>query len=129
MRFISWNVNGLRACIGKGFQDFFDHIDADFFCLQETKLHPGQINLDLKGYEQFWCYAEKKGYSGTAIFTKHPPLSVFTASTFRQWTPRGESLRWNIKISILSPAIPLMHSGNWHGLTIEWHGRMLFWIT
>ena len=76
MKFISWNVNGLRACMGKGWQDFFNEIDADFFCLQETKLQGGQIELDLPGYEQYWNYAEKKGYSGTAIFAKHPPLSV-----------------------------------------------------
>ena len=76
MKFISWNVNGLRACMGKGWQDFFNEIDADFFCLQETKLQAGQIDLDLPGYEQYWNYAEKKGYSGTAIFTKHSPLSV-----------------------------------------------------
>ena len=76
MKFISWNVNGLRACMGKGWQDFFNEIDADFFCLQETKLQGGQIELDLPGYEQYWNYAEKKGYSGTAIFTKHTPLSV-----------------------------------------------------
>ena len=76
MKFISWNVNGLRACMGKGWQDFFNEIDADFFCLQETKLQGGQIELDLPGYEQYWNYAEKKGYSGTAIFTKHSPLSV-----------------------------------------------------
>ncbi len=76
MKFISWNVNGLRACITKGWQDFFNTADADFFCLQETKLQSGQIALDLPGYQQFWNYAEKKGYSGTAIFTKHPPLSV-----------------------------------------------------
>ena len=76
MKFISWNVNGLRACIGKGWREFFDAADADFFCLQETKLQEGQIELDLPGYEQFWCYAEKKGYSGTAIFAKHAPLSV-----------------------------------------------------
>ena len=76
MKFISWNVNGLRACIGKGWQDFFKVADADFFCLQETKLQAGQIELDLPGYEQYWNYAEKKGYSGTAIFTKHAPLSV-----------------------------------------------------
>ena len=76
MKFISWNVNGLRACMGKGWQDFFNEIDADFFCLQETKLQEGQIQLDLPGYEQYWNYAEKKGYSGTAIFTKHSPLSV-----------------------------------------------------
>ena len=76
MRFLSWNVNGLRACVKKGFEDIFWGMDADFFCLQETKLQPGQIELDLPGYEQFWCSAEKKGYSGTAIFAKHKPLSV-----------------------------------------------------
>ncbi len=76
MKFISWNVNGIRACREKGFMDFFKEIDADFFCLQETKLQEGQIELDLPGYEQYWNYAEKKGYSGTAIFTKHKPISV-----------------------------------------------------
>ena len=76
MKFISWNVNGLRACVGKGFADFFAEADADFFCLQETKLQAGQIQLDLPGYHQYWCYAEKKGYSGTAIFAKEAPLSV-----------------------------------------------------
>ena len=76
MKFISWNVNGLRACMGKGWQDFFNEINADFFCLQETKLQADQIELDLPGYEQYWNYAEKKGYSGTAIFTRHSPLSV-----------------------------------------------------
>lgn len=76
MRFISWNVNGLRACMQKGFLDFFQESDSDFFCLQETKLQAGQIELSLPGYEQFWNYAEKKGYSGTAIFTKNAPISV-----------------------------------------------------
>ena len=76
MKFISWNVNGLRACVQKGFLDFFHTIDADFFCIQESKLQEGQIDLDLPGYHQYWNYAEKKGYSGTAIFTKHEPLSV-----------------------------------------------------
>ncbi len=75
MRMISWNVNGLRACIQKGFLDFFAQIDADIFCLQETKLQPGQLELELPGYRQYWCYAEKKGYSGTAIFTRRAPLS------------------------------------------------------
>ena len=70
MKFISWNVNGLRACMQKGFLDFFKEIDADIFCLQETKLQEGQIDLNLPGYHQYWNYAEKKGYSGTAIFTK-----------------------------------------------------------
>ena len=76
MKFISWNVNGLRACVTKGFQDYFDSVNADFFCLQETKLQQGQIQLDLPGYSQFWNYAQKKGYSGTAIFAKEEPLSV-----------------------------------------------------
>lgn len=76
MKFISWNVNGLRACVKKGFLDYFNEMDADFFSLQETKLQEGQIDLQLDGYYQFWNYAEKKGYSGTAIFTKHKPLSV-----------------------------------------------------
>ena len=76
MKFISWNVNGLRACMQKGFRAFFDQMDADFFCLQETKLQEGQIDLELPGYRQYWNYAEKKGYSGTAIFAKQEPLSV-----------------------------------------------------
>ena len=76
MKFISWNVNGLRACVQKGFLDFFSQADADFFCLQETKLQEGQIDLPLPGYAQFWNYAEKKGYSGTAIFAREQPLSV-----------------------------------------------------
>lgn len=76
MKLVSWNVNGLRACVTKGFSEFFEQADADFFCLQETKLQAGQIDLSLSGYEQFWNYAQKKGYSGTAIFAKHAPLSV-----------------------------------------------------
>ena len=76
MRFVSWNVNGLRACMNKGFQEFFDRIDSDFFCLQETKLQAGQISMDLPQYHEYWNYAEKKGYSGTAIFTRYAPLSV-----------------------------------------------------
>ena len=76
MKFISWNVNGLRACLQKGFQEFFDTAQADFFCLQETKLTQGQLCLPLPGYHDYWNYAEKKGYSGTAIFAKEEPLSV-----------------------------------------------------
>lgn len=76
MKFVSWNVNGLRACITKGFEDSFKALDADFFCLQETKLQEGQTDLKFEGYDSYWNYAEKKGYSGTAIFTKHKPLSV-----------------------------------------------------
>lgn len=76
MKLISWNVNGLRACVQKGFLEYFKEVDADIFCIQESKLQQGQIDLDLEGYEQYWNYAEKKGYSGTAIFTKKMPLSV-----------------------------------------------------
>ena len=78
MKFISWNVNGLRAVAGKGFADIFVELDADFVCLQETKLQAGQIDLNFPGYESYWNYAEKKGYSGTCIYTKHSPLSVST---------------------------------------------------
>lgn len=76
MKLVSWNVNGLRACIAKGFLEFFEHINADIFCVQETKLSEGQLELELPGYYQYWNYAEKKGYSGTAIFTRQEPLSV-----------------------------------------------------
>ena len=76
MKFISWNVNGLRACEGKGFSDIFHRMDADFFCLQETKMQAGQLDLTYEGYHSYWNYAEKKGYSGTAIFTRHMPVSV-----------------------------------------------------
>ena len=76
MKLISWNVNGLRACVQKGFLGFFNEADADIFCMQETKLQEGQLNLELKGYNQYWNYAEKKGYSGTAVFSKTKPLDV-----------------------------------------------------
>ena len=76
MKFISWNVNGLRACVGKDFENQFKELDADFFCLQETKMQEGQLDLQFDGYESYWNYAEKKGYSGTAIYTKHKPLNV-----------------------------------------------------
>ena len=76
IKFISWNVNGIRACCDKGFREAFKQLDADFFCLQETKMQEGQLDLQFEGYQSYWNYAEKKGYSGTAIFTRHQPLSV-----------------------------------------------------
>lgn len=76
MKFVSWNVNGLRACVGKGFAEIFSSLDADFFCLQETKMQAGQLDLQFSGYQSYWDYADKKGYSGTAIFTKHTPITV-----------------------------------------------------
>ncbi len=76
MKLISWNVNGIRACVNKGFMDYFNEVDADIFCIQESKLQKGQINLELPGYYQYWNYAEKKGYSGTALFSKQEPIAV-----------------------------------------------------
>jgi len=76
MKFVSWNVNGIRACVTKGFLNYFNEVDADFFCIQESKCQAGQIELPLDGYYQYWNYAQKKGYSGTAIFTKHEPIQV-----------------------------------------------------
>ena len=76
MKFISWNVNGLRAVVGKGFADIFKQLDADFFCLQETKMQAGQLDLEFEGYHSYWNYAEKKGYSGTAIYSRHEPIGV-----------------------------------------------------
>ena len=92
MRFISWNVNGLRAAVKKGFEDAFNGLDADFFCLQETKLQNGQIDLELPGYQSYWDYADKKGYSGTAIFAKHPPLSVSRGLGIDQHDHEGRSV-------------------------------------
>ena len=89
MRLISWNVNGLRACMQKGFLDFFNKTDADCFCLQETKLQAGQIQLDLPGYQQYWNYAEKKGYSGTAVFSKDTPLAVTTGIDIEEMDHEG----------------------------------------
>ena len=81
MKFVSWNVNGLRACAGKGFADIFVELDADFFCLQETKMQPGQLDLEFPDYTSYWNAAEKKGYSGTAIYTRREPLAV----TYGTW--------------------------------------------
>ncbi len=89
MKFISWNVNGLRACVQKGFLDYFKTADADFFCLQETKLQADQISLDLPGYHQYWNYAEKKGYSGTAVFCKEQPLQVSYGIGFEEMDTEG----------------------------------------
>lgn len=89
MKFVSWNVNGLRAVMGKGFLESFNSLDADFFCLQETKMQAGQLDLQLPGYYDYWNYAEKKGYSGTAVFTKHKPVSVTTGIGFPELDCEG----------------------------------------
>ncbi|MGD6857230.1 exodeoxyribonuclease III [Bacillus infantis] len=92
MKLVSWNVNGIRACVKKGFLDFFMEENADIFCIQESKLQEGQIELDLDGYHQYWNYAEKKGYSGTAVFTKEKPLHVSYGIAGRETEPEGRSL-------------------------------------
>ncbi len=92
MKCISWNVNGLRACVGKNFLDFFKEVDADIFAVQETKLQEGQIDLSLEGYEQYWNYAEKKGYSGTGIFTKKVPLAVYRGMGVEEHDKEGRIL-------------------------------------
>jgi len=89
MKFISWNVNGIRACVQKGFMDFFQEIDADIFCIQESKMQAGQLELDTPGYHQYWNYAVKKGYSGTAIFTKKEPLSVINGIGIEEHDQEG----------------------------------------
>lgn len=92
MKMVSWNVNGLRACVGKGFLDFFNDINADIFCVQETKLQEGQISLDLEGYSQFWNYAVKKGYSGTAVFSKKKPISVQYGIGMEEYDSEGRAI-------------------------------------
>lgn len=89
MKLISWNVNGIRSCVSKGFMEFFTEIDADIFCIQESKMQEGQLELDLPGYHQYWNYAEKKGYSGTAIFTKKEPLSVMNGIGIQEHDKEG----------------------------------------
>jgi exodeoxyribonuclease-3 len=89
MKFVSWNVNGLRACDGKGFREAFRALDADFFCLQETKMQEGQLDIAFEGYESYWNYAEKKGYSGTAIFTKHKPINVYDGLGIQEHDTEG----------------------------------------
>ena len=98
MKIVSWNVNGIRACVKKGFLEYFQQVNADIFCLQETKLQAGQIELHLEGYEQYWNYAEKKGYSGTAVFTKQKPLSVKYGVGDMMGKRRAEFSPWNMNI-------------------------------
>ena len=100
MKFISWNVNGLRAVAGKGFSDIFKQLDADFFCLQETKMQAGQLDLEFDGYRSYWNYADKKGYSGTAIYSRHEPLSVTYGMASTSTTTRDAASPWRCPTSI-----------------------------
>ena len=110
MKLISWNVNGLRACVGKGFEEIFRNLDADFFCLQETKMQEGQLDLAFDGYESYWNYADKKGYSGTAIFTKHKPLSVSYGMNIDQHDHEGRVITLEMQdfylVTVYTPNSP-----------------------
>ena len=123
-KLISWNVNGLRACVGKGFLDIFKELDADIFCIQESKLQGGQIDLELDGYYQYWSYAEKKGYSGTALFTKEEPLSV--TWELKPMITRGVSSRLNFWIIMLSHATRQTLRTGWQDCLTGCSGRMIF---
>ena len=125
MKLISWNVNGLRACLQKGFLDFFNEVDADLFCLQETKLQAGQLDLELPGYHQYWNYAEKKGYSGTALFTKTEPIAVTYGIGMEQHDKEGRVITAEFEayyvVTVYTPnsQIPAFLSGT---------GRSLFLV-
>ena len=101
MKCISWNVNGIRACVKKGFLDFFKEVDADIFCIQESKMQEGQLDLELDGYEQYWNYAVKKGYSGTAVFTKERPLAVTYGMAMEEHDQEGRVITLSMRIFIL----------------------------
>ena len=132
MKLVSWNVNGLRACLGKGFLDFCAFADADVICLQETKMRPEQAEFDLPGYERYWNSADKAGYSGTAVFTRQTPLSVtydFGKEVHRHGkrstTMRGGSLLWSMRSSIWCAATPPTPRTSFPGWTIAWSGRTI----
>ena len=124
MKFISWNVNGLRACVSKGFLDFFNEQDADFFCIQETKMQRGQLDLSLSGYKQFWHSAEKKGYSGTAIFTKHEPLSVMYDFGTDEHNTEGRVITLEYDDFYLVNAYVPNSQKSLYALIIVWNGKM-----
>ena len=123
MRLVTWNVNGLRACLGKGFLDFFQRVDADVVCLQETKLQPDQIALELPGYRLFWNSAEKKGYSGTAVFTRVEPLSVTCGIGLDEHDHEGGSSPRSSTASSWSAATPPTPRTSWPASTTGCSGR------
>ncbi len=125
MKLISWNVNGLRACVQKGFLDYFHAADADFFCIQESKLEEGQITLDLPDYHQYWNYAEKKGYSGTAIFAKKEPLNVTRGIGTAIYDTEGRVITLEYDTFYLSPATLQTPRMNWHDFPTVWSGKTL----
>lgn len=126
MKFVSWNVNGIRACVKKGFLDYFHEADADIFCIQESKLQEGQIDLQLDGYEQYWNYAERKGYSGTAVFTRKNLFLFATALEIRKRRQRVEALSWNSPIFTWSIFIHQTQKGICLVSSIDCNGKKSF---
>ena len=126
MRLISWNVNGLRSCLGKGFLDFCAFADADIICLQETKMRPEQAQFDLPGYRMFWNSADKAGYSGTAVFTRREPLSVTYDLARTSTATRGGSSPPSLRTSGWYAATPPTPRISWRGWTTAWNGRTTY---
>ncbi len=126
MKLISWNVNGLRACVNKGFLDIFTQLDGDIFCIQESKLQEGQIELELPGYYQYWNYAKKKVTPARRCLRERNLWRFLMESGWRSMIRKGVSLRWNMKNTTWSRSIHQILRANWHGLPIEWSGRMPF---
>lgn len=124
MKFISWNVNGIRACVQKGFMDVFNELDADIFCIQESKMQAGQLELDMPGYHQYWNYAEKKGYSGTGIFTKKEPVSVSYGLGIEEHDKEGRVITPNLRNSISLPCIHRIHRVSLQDWITECGGKM-----
>ena len=125
MKLVSWNVNGLRACLGKGFLDFCAFADADVICLQETKMRPEQAEFDLPGYERYWNSADKAGYSGTAVFTRQTPSPSPMTSARRSTVTRDGSLRRNTRNSIWCAATRPTPRTSFPGWTTAWSGRTI----
>ena len=126
MKFISWNVNGLRACMQKGFLDFFNEVDADFFCVQETKLQEGQIALNLPGYHQFWNYAEKKAIPALPFLQNTNHSLSLMASASRSMTMRGVSSHWNTMLFIWLPVTLRIPRTNWQDFLTACSGKKIF---
>ena len=126
MKLVSWNVNGLRACLNKGFAEFFNKVDADVFCIQETKLQPEQVEISFEGYHQYFNSAVKKGYSGTAVFTKEEPLSISFDLGMDRHNDEGRVITLEYEDYYLSQCIRPILKRNWLGLITEWNGKMIF---
>ena len=125
-KLISWNVNGLRACVGKGFLDFFKEADADVFCIQESKLQEGQIDLELPGYFQYWNYAEKKGYSGTALFCKEEPVSVSYGLGIEEHDHEGRVITAEFgDYYVVTAILPILRTAL-QGWITAWNGKQHF---